>query len=191
MSAKRAIQRFSLAVTLTVSTAVLVRAEESRSGSPSPQAVEAIRLLDSKDTYQQEMGFLRLEALREPGTISVIQQYLQKTDPDTRAYSLRALAAVQGVEAAPTLLQALHRDREARVRRAAILGLEPFERANPEILPALIKALRDKKVEVRIAAVDAVSRVDDPRAKDAIRVRRKRERSSDVRRVLVLAMKRI
>ena len=192
MTTRRAFRLvIGLATVLTVAMPTHARAEEAPPSAPSPHAVEAMRLLDSKDAYQRELGFLRLEALREPGTVSVIQRYVQDRDPDTRAYSLRALAAIQGTEAIPVLLQALRQDREARVRRAAILGLEPFERANAEVLPALIKALRDKNVEVRITAVDVVSRIDDPKAKEAILVRHKRERSSDVRRVLVSAMKRL
>ena len=73
----------------------------------------------------------------------------------------------------------------------ARLGLEPLARANPEILPAFIAALRDRKPEVRMTAVDIVSRIDDPRARKAILLRNKRERDRNVRRVLSLAMTRL
>lgn len=161
------------------------------SAAPSPKAVEAMQLLQSSDAYQQQLGFLRLEALRELSTVPMIQPYVTSKNPDTRAYSLRALAAIQTVAAVPLLLETLRREKDTRVRRAALLGLEPLVKADPAILPVLIQALRDRRVEIRIAAIDIVSRIDDPRARQAILVRNQRERQRDVRRVLVMAMNRM
>jgi len=161
------------------------------STAPSPKAVEAMQLLQSSDAYQQELGFLRLEALRELSTVPTIRQYVTSKSPETRAYSLRALAAIQTIAAVPLLLDILRTEKDARVRRAALLGLEPLVQADPAILPVLIQALRDRRVEIRIAAVDIVSRIDDPRARQAILVRNQRERQRDVRRVLVMAMNRM
>ena len=168
-----------------------VRGEEVPSTSPSPKAIEAMRLMGSDDPYQQELGFLRLEALREPSTADAVRGYLTSLNPDTRAYSLRALAAIEGAAAVPQLLEALRTEKQPRVRRAALLGLEPLQPTNPEILPAFLKALRDRKPEVRMTAVDIVSRIDDPRAREAILLRNKREHERDVQRVLELAMKRL
>jgi HEAT repeat protein len=165
--------------------------EEPSSATPSPQAVEALRLVESKDPYQQQLGFLRLEALREISAVPLILPYVTHRDPEMRAYALRALAAIEGAQAVPRLLESLRTDKQPRVRRAALLGLEPLQQSEPQILPAFIRALRDKNTEVRMAAVDIVSRVDDPRARDAILVRNKRERRRDVRRVLSMAMKRL
>ena len=164
---------------------------EPVSTTPSPKAVEALRLVESKDPYQQQLGFLRLEALREPATVPMIRAYLTHREPQMRAYVVRALAAIEGVAAVPTLLDALRTDKQALVRRAALLGLEPLQATDPNILPAFIKALRDKDTEVRMSAVDVVSRIDDPRAREAILLRNKREHRRDVRRVLNLAMRRL
>jgi ribosome-associated translation inhibitor RaiA len=165
--------------------------EEAPLPAPSSKAVEALQLVESKDPYQQQLGFLRLEALREAGTAPLIREYLTHRKPEMRAYALRALAAIEGAASVPTLLNALRTDKQALVRRAALLGLEPFHKADPDILPAFIKALRDRKTEVRMAAVDVVSRIDDPRAREAILLRNKRERRRDVRRVLSLAVRRL
>ncbi|MBI4342837.1 MAG: HEAT repeat domain-containing protein [Candidatus Omnitrophica bacterium] len=170
---------------------VAAEAPAAARGSPSPQAVEAMRLLESEDPYQRQLGFLRLEALREPATIEAISRYLTHREPEVRAYSLRALGAVQGVGAVPVLLTTLATEKHPRVRRAALLALEPLETSTPDILPALVKALRDRKPEVRITAIDIVSRIDAPQAKEAILLRHRRERDRDVRRVLASAMKRI
>lgn len=169
----------------------LVWAAPQQPPAPSPKAVEAMRLLESEDPYQRQLGFLRLEALREPGTVSAIQRYVDSRDPEMRAYSLRALAAIEGTVAVPLLLDKLKTDKAPRVRRAAALGLEPLQQRDPAILPAFIKALRDPSTEVRISAVDVVSRIDDPRAREAIRTRHKREGRRDVRRVLGMAMNRV
>ena len=150
-----------------------------------------MRLLASDDPYQRQIGFLRLEALRELSTAMTIGTYATSPDPEMRAFALRALAAIESTGAIPRLLEALRTDRHPRVRRAALLGLEPLQKADPAILPAFIKALRDRNTEIRIAAVDAVSRINDPRAREAILTRNRREGRRDVRRVLELAMKRL
>jgi len=153
--------------------------------------MEAFALAQSNDPFQQELGFLRLEALREPATVSLIRPYADHRDPDLRAYAVRALAAVQGPEAVPLLLQKLKTDRSARVRGAAILGMEPYQSSSPMMLPALLKALRDRSPEVRITAIDVVSRIHDPRAREAILLRNKREHHQDVRRALGVAVPRV
>ena len=157
----------------------------------SPKAVEALQLMESHDPYQRQLGFLRLEALREPAALDAVKRYLHHNDPEMRAYAVRALAAIQGAPAVPALLQYLQQDKRGRVRRAALLALEPFQPTDPALLPAFIKALRDRDTEVRIAATDVVSRIDDPRAREAILIRMKRERRTDVRRVLGVAVKRV
>ena len=186
---KRRVGLWAVAVWILLTP--LLHGEEPVSTTPSPQAVAALQLAESKDPYQQQLGFLRLEALREISTAPLIRPYLTHREPEMRAYALRALAAIEGAPAVPTLLDALKSDKQPLVRRAALLSLEPLQSANTNILPAFIKALRDRNTEVRMAAVDIVSRVDDPAARDAIFLRNKRERRRDVRRVLSLAMKRL
>ena len=178
----------SLTVVLGVPSA---RGEDRSSAAPADREAEAIRLIESTDAYQRQLGFLRLEAFRDPATLDVVKRHLADRDPDMRSYSLRALAAIGGPASAPTLLEALRHDKHPTVRRAALLGLEPLQQSNPDILPAFIAALRDKSTEVRITAVDIVSRVDHPRAKEAILKRNKREYNRNVRRALSLAMKRL
>lgn len=160
-------------------------------GALSPEAQDLITWLDSKDAYLRQKAFLRLEALREPATAAVVRRYLTSRDVETRAFSVRALAAIEGAGAIPTLVERLKRDRKPRVRVAAVLALEPLQTYDPSVLSVLIEKLRDRNAEVRMAVVDVVSRVDDPKAKEAIRTRWKRERHRDVQRVLEQAMKRI
>lgn len=165
--------------------------QEHSSPAPTQQATEALQLLESTDPYQRLLGFLRLEALRELSTAPMITRYLDSRDTDMRAWSLRALSAIEGSAAIPLLLERLRTDTSPEVRRSAILGLELFQGDDPNILPAFLNALHDGSTEVRITAVDVVSRVDDPRAREAIRIRNRRERRRDVRRVLGAAMQRL
>jgi HEAT repeat protein len=165
--------------------------EESAREAVAAKTAEALQQLASEDPYQQQMGFLRLEALRDPATLATIRRYLADDNPDLRAYSLRAVAAIQGLAAVPELLDRLQRDRHPMVRRAALLGLEPLMEQDARVLPACIAALRDRHPEVRMTAADVVSRVEDVRARDAIRERWKQERQRDVRRVLNMARTRM
>jgi HEAT repeat protein len=167
---------------------------EEPGGAASPlsaKAEAALQLTRSDDAYQQQLGFLRLEALREPASVPYLQAAAADRHPDIRAYGLRALASVQAGEALPTLIDRAQHDLHPRVRRAAILGLETLAGLRPEVLPVLITALEDRASEVRMAAVDAVSRIDHPEARAALLLRQRRERRRDVRRVLALAMQRL
>lgn len=166
-------------------------AEERPVVLPADRLAQALGQVESSDPYQRQLGFLRLEALRDPSSIEAITRYVDSRDPDMRAYSLRALAAIEGPKAVPMLLERLKSEKHPRVRRTLLLGLEPLQPADPAILPALLGALLDRDTEVRMTAVDIVSRIDDPRAKHAILERNRREGRRDVRRVLGLAMKRI
>jgi ribosome-associated translation inhibitor RaiA len=181
----------ALALSLSAASPAVRGEEGAVPIQPSPKAVEAMQLLDSEDAYQRQLGFLRLEALREPATVPIILRHLGSKDPEIRAYSLRAVAAIQGAAAVPLLLETLKADKHPKVRRAALLGLEPFVLADPDVMPSLIRALRDRKPVVRMTAIDIVSRIDHPQAREAILLRNRRERHRDVRRVLKLAVERI
>lgn len=177
----------------------VVHAEEPAIPSPSPSpaaeaplsadAQNAIRLLSANELYDRHMGFLQLEALREPAALPVIRPYLNDRNAEIRSYAVRALAAIAGVKAVPELLERLKTDKSPTVRIAVILGVETLP--DPAVLPALIQRMRDRNPEVRMALLDAVSRFKDPRAREAILLRQHRERNRDVQRVLQDAVQRV
>ena len=179
-----------LACLVALLAAPLGVAAEEISTSPSPHALEAMQLLTSEDLYQRQLGFLRLEALREASTIETIAHYVSDPEPAVRAYSLRALAAVQGAGSVPALLGAFS-DKHPIVRRAAVLGLEPLIPTHAESLPALIALLNDRNPYVRMAVIDVLSRQDAVLAKEAVLSHRRHERDRDVKRVLNAAIKRL
>ncbi len=189
------VRRCSVAIAVVIAAvgALLTpgQAHAEQPGEPVDPMAQALQLVQSDDPFQRQLGFLRLEAMRSPSSAETIRRYLEDRNEDTRAFSVRALAAVQGSAAIPTLLQKLNTDKSPTVRRAVLLGLEPLHSKDPDVFSAMIGALRDRSPEVRMSAVDIVSRINDPRARDAIFERKKRERRRDVQRVLNLAMKRL
>lgn len=157
----------------------------------SPDAQRLIEQIDTGDSDLRRRAFLQLEALREPATASGIRRYLADRRVELRILSVRALAAIEGARSVPTLLERLQQDRSPAVRLQSMLAIEPFVGQDASALPLLLKALRDRQPDVRITAIDVVSRIEKPEAKEALKLRWKRERHRDVRRVLEAAMKRI
>ena len=157
----------------------------------SPEAQELIAKLDAKDVYERQKTFLRLEALREPATAAAIRERIRSRNAHTREFSVRALAAVEGAGAIPTVVERLREDRVVQVRLAALLALEPLQTYDSSLTLVFIRALRDRSPDVRMAAADVVSRINHPIAREAVLTRWRQERHRDVRRVLEDAMKRI
>lgn len=185
----RRIARFLLcALLMSVASPAAASDGPGTASAPLPKGLEN---LQSSDPYQRELAFLRLEAQRDPASAPIIRRFISDKDSGTRAYAARALAAVEGQAAAATLRERLHQERDARVRRALLLALEPLRQFEPDLLDDFIASLKDHDAEVRMAAVDIVSRVDDPRANEALRLRKRREGNRDVRRVLKTALLRL
>lgn len=183
--------RVTMALALLVALSVPAQAEETAGASAdlSPEARRLIKLLDADDSYIRQEAFIQLEMLRDAATAPAVRERLESSNPDTRSFSVRALAAIEGVNAVPALIERLKKDRSPRVRVSALLALEPLQ--DSTILSVLIDRLRDRNRDVRMAAADAVSRIDQPAAREAIKTRWRRERDRDVRRILEQALKRI
>lgn len=170
---------------------VLLAGSAAAETLPSPKAADALELLKSGDAYQRSLGFLRLEALREPATLEPIRAYTASRDEEVRAYAWRAVAAIQGPSAVPALLEAYQAEPHSRVRRAILLGLEPLQASDPAVLPVFIAAMRHADQPLCMTAVDIVSRIHHPDARAAVRERAKKEGRRDVRRVLKAALARL
>jgi len=185
--------KVGLFASLTCAFVLNLPEASARLGSEEPlqKPQDVFEQIESEDSYQRQLGFLRLEALRDPATLPRIEPYLKHEQAEYRAYSLRAIAAIQAGKAVPLLLERLANDPDPLVRQAALLGAEPFMEGSPEILTAAIGAMQDKDTQVRMVAVDIVSRSDKPDAQQAIRTRLKRESRPDVLRVLEAAIQRI
>ena len=75
-----------------------------------------------------------------------------------RISAVRTLATV-GPEAVPTLIQVLRKDSDWGARDSAAQGLGDFGKEAPEAALALVEALRDQKVPVRIHAAEALGKI--------------------------------
>ena len=180
-------------ILLAAGIALLGAAPTEAADQLSPEAQALLPLLKAADIVTRQAGFLQLEALREPATAKIVRQYAEDRSPDTRAFSLRALAAIEGSAAVPVLVEHLRTDRAPGVRVAALLALEPLVQPpqDPAAVEVCLKALRDRHPHVRMAAADVVSRLDLPEARAAVQRRWKRERNRDVRRVLEQCVARV
>jgi HEAT repeat protein len=157
----------------------------------SSEARQFLDQIETGDPALRRRAFLQLEALREPATAPIVRHYLADRSAELRGLSVRALAAIEGLKAVPDLIERAQHDRHPYVRLQAMLAIEPFVGQEAAAVPVLINALRDRQPDVRMTAIDLVSRIRTSEARDALKVRWERERHRDVRRVLAAAMQRI
>ena len=100
--------------------------------------------------------------------VGVVQTALKDKNSDVRASATTALSKVETVvrneDKTATYLAGI-RDRNDAVRRESIEGLGKLGAASPEVVAALVRALKDKDQFVREEAIKALA---DLKAKDAI-----------------------
>ncbi len=178
-------------LTLTLMCLCVFHFAAAQSGAVSPEAQEALNLLESEDIYKRQVAFLKLESLREKSVLPVLRKYLNSDDEVMRSYSLRAVAAIDGASSIDLLKETLKNDKHPDVRRAALLGLEPLFAVDKTVLDDAIAALTDRDTSVRMSAVDVVSRMEDPAARAALQDRYAKESRRDVVRVLDMAKDRL
>jgi hypothetical protein len=93
------------------------------------------------------------------GLAARLVEALSDSDPIVVQHVGNALAGL-GARAVPALVGALsHPDKAVRSRAAEVLGRLGAAARAGEALPALLKALKDKEVEVRRAAAFAISQL--------------------------------
>jgi HEAT repeat protein len=101
----------------------------------------------------------------QPKTVPALLHALEGDTPPVRAAAATALARVSEGDALPPLLRALD-DRDPWVRYCALRSIAAF--ANPTVVPAVLNVIeRDRAGHVRLAAIDALGRLD---AADAVTI---------------------
>lgn len=100
------------------------------------------------------------------GTIPVLVHALEFDTPPVRAAAAAALARLDERDAMAPLLRALHDD-DPWVRFIALRSVGAFE--NPTVAHAVLEVLeRDRAGHVRLAAIDALGRLDPPDVVDVL-----------------------
>ena len=113
-------------------------------------------------------------------TLNALATALRRDNsPLVRALSARALEICCGEQAVPLLLAGLTDEREVAVRKAILYALAAHR--SPQITPALIPYLNDKKQETRAAAAYALAEIADAgSAISLLEVLQKRRGDEDV-----------
>ena len=109
-----------------------------------------------------------LERLKDPSVVSAVTPLLGDTDADVRAEALGALRELRSVLPESTIAKLMDDPSHAVRQRAIEVAKEQPPSAS---LVALLRkaALEDANIEVREAAVEALSEVRSPAARDALR----------------------
>ncbi|MBI4355288.1 MAG: HEAT repeat domain-containing protein [Candidatus Omnitrophica bacterium] len=142
-------KRFYLTVCLVLVASAAAAAE------PSADAKALVAKLQAKDPVVRQEALLRLAMLNEPETATAAQQALVDRVPAVRAQALIALRIAQGANARVPLESALLRDRSRTVRRQAANELQVLR--DPASRGTLLRALRERSVEVKVAVLEALA----------------------------------
>src|SRR5262245_26480929 len=151
---------------------------------PASQVKKLIKDLKDSDSKVREVA---AEALWELGPKAaeampaLVEVFLKDTDEGVSHMAALALKAI-GPAAEPRLIRALASEKaEERARAAFMLGwLDNGNKKGPAVAP-LMKLLKDKSSEVRIAAARALGRIADPVAVPVLIEVIKRDRNKFVR----------
>ncbi len=127
---------------------------------PSESVAELLKALKDEDWFVRRGAAEALGATRNSAAVPGLLAALKDNDSDVRWVAARALGAIGDASAAPGLLEALH-DRDQLVPEACAWAL--WQIGKPSV-PGLIESMRDASVDVRGAAVEALSAIADPMA---------------------------
>jgi HEAT repeat protein len=135
----------------------------------SPEAVTALtRLIGDPEPENRKAAINTLKYMGAPAKEAVpviIERVTADKDPEVREYAAEALGelAPYAKAAIPVLIQALQKDTSPKVRAAACEGLQEHREGAKEAIPALHAALEDPDGFVRVAARNALFRVEPKR----------------------------
>jgi hypothetical protein len=114
----------------------------------------------------QGIGAAIVRELPEPGRMSLLSKGMRSSDSRVRRVSIELVAALTPVEALEALVKAAIKDRDAKVRKAAVLALKGYE--NDAIFHPFLQALRSEIKTYRVNALDAFAEFNDIRSAGAL-----------------------
>jgi len=136
-------------------------------GSPAKPLLAAA-LAQEKDPPRRRLLALLLSRFADLHALDVLlQDAVQREDPQTRLNALRMLGAYASDLRARDAVFAALAEEDRETRRAALNSLPPFQQ-DPRALPALLAILHGKDAELRRTASNYLQQSDDPRALEAL-----------------------
>jgi HEAT repeat protein len=111
----------------------------------------------------------RVERLLAKGRVGGLCRLLRHRDAFVRRRAAQALGELGDVDGVPCLARALRRDRDQYVLRWAIDSLHQI--GSPEAVDALTEAAFSTRAPIAETATQALTRLDTPSARSALRVR--------------------
>ncbi|MGO8969284.1 MAG: HEAT repeat domain-containing protein [Myxococcaceae bacterium] len=126
--------------------------------SESPEALAILRTaLGSSRPEERQAAALGLGERADTSSRVSLEKALLDEDDGVAATAAWALGALQDARAISALQKAAHHA-QARVRRAAVASLGSFRDTEALVLAVLLEGLKDKDVEVRREAAQALGR---------------------------------
>ena len=128
-----------------------------------------------------------LSIFDDPAAVPVLRQGLKSTDTWTRWESASCLAGYNDPGVAQDVLRLYRKERDASIRREMIRAVAGV--GDPAVFRFLQRRMDDRDPNIRGVAVDSLARTaDSRRARRALNLRLRRERTPDVARTLRRAL---
>ncbi len=144
--------------------------------------------LTSPSVEKRRLACVTLARLRDPATGPAVLAATSDSAASVRAAALGAWRGIQGPQAIDRLEEVLRLDPNREVRWQAAAELEAL--GDPQAVPILIEALKDRDPLVRGGAAEALKGIPDPRAVWPL-IRALRDQDTTVRRAATEGLGRI
>jgi len=158
--------------------------ERLMKGTPN-EAAHWIQTLNDPDPLVRRSAVVHLAQLREPNTIQSVEPALYDVNPQVRAVAVHAWRVLKQQDSLERLLRVLDTDDSPEVRWQAAVELEAL--GNPDAVPGLIAALKQKDELVRAGAAEALKGIVDRRSIESL-VKALRDKNAVVRRAAAEAL---
>jgi len=146
----------------------LIRTDQNGGEHLRPAVPALIDALDDPDPEVRASVLMALSSLADERALPVLKRLAEHADPQVRLSAAAALDACDDPQGIELYLEAL-RDPRPDVRADAAGGLHDNVADDGRVLPALVAALDDDAVEVRLEAAWSLAVAEDPRAEEGLR----------------------
>jgi HEAT repeat protein len=148
-----------------------------------PDLLEAIR---SKDTNLMYESLIAIQKIRDESAATQIGFLLRDLNPKVQIAAIETVGLLRNKEALPDLVDAMNRNRDARVRRAALTSIAMLPAESSRQLYA--RYLQDKDDKMRAAAAEGYGRLRNPDDRPLLEKAWQDEGKTPVRLALAFAL---